>query len=64
MEKEWHFVDKFSFVLGAASFLASFIIFKHETDQLGGSLAAALMTGGLVWVTYLMLRWLFLANRS
>jgi hypothetical protein len=62
--KEGHFIDKFSFVLGVASLLASFYIFFNQTGQMAGSMYAAMITGGLVWVTYLMLRWLFLANRS
>lgn len=61
---EGRFVDKFSYMLAVAVLLASFYIFFHQTGQLAGSIWAALMTAGLVWVTYLMLRWLVLANRS
>lgn len=64
MEQEGHFTDKFSYVLAAASLLASFYIFFQQTGQWGGSMAAAVITGGLVWATYLMLRWLLLANKG
>lgn len=64
MEKEGHFTDKFSYVLGLATLLASFFIFYKQTGLVGGSIIAAVMTAGLVWVTYLMLRWLLLANKG
>lgn len=64
MENEGHFTDKFSYVLAAASLLASFYIFFQQTGQLGGSIIAAVITAGLIWVTYLMLRWLLLANKG
>ena len=60
---EGHFIDKFSYVLAGATLLASFYIFFNQTGQMAGSIYAALITGGLVWVTYIMLRWLLLANR-
>ncbi|MCE5319261.1 MAG: hypothetical protein LLG04_18095 [Parachlamydia sp.] len=64
MEKEGHFTDKFSYILALVSLLASFYIFFQQTGQLGGSIAAAVLTAGLVWATYIMLRWLLLANRE
>lgn len=63
MEKTGY-IDTLSYVLGIASTLASFAIFYRDNGQFWGSLAAAVMTGGLVWATYLMVRWLLLANKS
>ncbi len=61
---EGKFIDKFSIILAGATMLASFIIFFKNTQAFGGSLTAAIMTACLVWATYIILRWLFLANRS
>ena len=57
-------IDKLSIIIVGISLLASFIIFFRHTSNFGGSLAAALMTAGLVWATYIILRWLLLANRN
>lgn len=56
------FIDRFSLVIAAATLFISFFIFFSNTKIFGGSLAAAIMTSGLVWATYIILRWLFLAN--
>ena len=64
MNTEGHFTDKFSYLLGSATFLASFYIYYRDTSLMKGSLVAALLTAGLVWMTYLMVRWLLLANKS
>jgi hypothetical protein len=58
------FVDFLSLMIAGATLLISFLIFFRDTKQFMGSLVAALMTAGLVWVTYLVLRWLLLANRD
>lgn len=58
------FVDTLSLVIGGATLLVSFAIFFQDTKQIGGSLAAAVMTAALVWSTYIVLRWLILANRQ
>ncbi len=58
------FIDRISIVLAGATLLASFMIFYRDTSNFGGSLAAAIMTAALVWGTYIVLRWLLLANRS
>lgn len=62
--KDVGLVDKLSIVIAGASLLLSFFIFFSNTKEFGGSLAAALMTAGLVWATYIILRWLILANRD
>lgn len=58
------FVDRLSWIISAAALIVSFVIFFSDTKEVGGSLAAALMTAGLVWSTYIVLRWLLLANRN
>ena len=58
------FTDTFSYIIAIASTLASFYIFYRDNGLFWGSFAAALMTGILVFVTYLMLRWLLLANKG
>lgn len=61
---EGKFIDKLSIIIGLATLIASFIIFVSDTKEIWGSLAAALMTAALVWSTYIVLRWLLLANRN
>lgn len=57
-------IDKFSIILAGGTLLASFIIFFRDTAEFNGSLVAAIMTAALVWATYIVIRWLILANRS
>lgn len=61
---EFKIVDVGSIVVAAATLLATFIIFYGNTQAFLGSIAAALMTAGLVWATYVIIRWLLLANRN
>lgn len=42
----------------------SFALFYYDTGQFGKSLAAALMTGALVFGTYMVLRWLIQSTKS
>lgn len=58
------FIDKLSIVIAGVALVLSFIIFFSNTKEFGGSLTAALMTAALVWGTYIILRWLLLANRD
>jgi len=58
------FIDKLSLVIAAATLITSFTIFYSDTKEFGGSFTAALMTAGLVWSTYIVLRWLLIANRN
>lgn len=61
---DFKIVDRISLLIAAVTFFFSFFIFFSDTKIFFGSLAAALMTAGLVWATYVVLRWLLLANRS
>jgi hypothetical protein len=58
------FVDSLSLWIGGVTLLISFLIFFSNTTEFIGSFVAALMTAGLVWATYIVLRWLLLANRG
>lgn len=62
--REGKFIDSISIIIAGATLLTSFFIIYSETGIFGGSLAAAIMTSGLVWATYIILRWLILANRN
>ncbi len=61
---EGKFIDKAGFVVACSTLLASLYIFYTDTGKFSGSLIAAVMTAALVWSTYIILKWLFLANRS
>ena len=61
---EFKIVDSGSIVVAAATLLATFIIFFRDTNAFIGSFVAASMTAGLVWGTYVIIRWLLLANRN
>lgn len=62
--KEARFIDRFSIIIAGFTLLISFIVFFRDNKEFAGSLVAALMTAGLVWATYIILRWLLLASRS
>jgi len=61
---DYKIVDHLSYIVAAATLLGSFFIFFRDTGKFAGSFAAALMTAGLVWATYIVLRWLLLAKRE
>ncbi len=62
--QEGKFIDRLSIIIALVTLIISFIIFFRNTSEFGGSLAAAIITAGLIWATYIILRWLLLANRS
>lgn len=57
-------IDTFSVIIGGGVLLASFFIFFRNTSEFSGSLVAAIMTAALAWSTYIVIRWLILANRD
>lgn len=57
-------IDSFSVIIAGGVLLASFFIFFRNTAEFSGSLAAAIMTAALAWSTYIVIRWLILANRD
>lgn len=54
-------IDTGSFIFAGISFIGSFLIVYSETQQLLGSIAAAVLTAALCWVSYVLVRWLILA---
>jgi len=61
--KKTRIIDKTSLVLGAAFFFFALILFYRDTGMFFDSLLAALLSGGLIWGTYIILRICFLAAR-
>lgn len=61
---DFKIIDTGSLVAAGGTLLASFVLFFRDTHEFFGSLAAAIMTAALVWATYVVLRWLVLANRN
>jgi hypothetical protein len=58
------FIDFTSYVVAFITLAISFYIYYGNSNEFGFSFVAALMTAGLVWATYIILRWLLLANRD
>lgn len=57
-------VDKYSYIFaGVISLIALMLVF-NQTNELIGSLAAAILTFGLAWVAYVLMRWLVLSLMS
>lgn len=56
--------DRLGYIIGASTWLISFVYILTETGDFWGSFSAALITAGLVWVTYLIILWVFLAVKS
>lgn len=52
------------FIIAAATLLFSLILFYNDTNAFLGSLAAAILAAALIWMTYLILRFVWIAFRS
>lgn len=57
-------LDIAGYIVAGISTLLCFLLFYYDTFEFWKSLAAAIMTGGLVFASYMILRWLILASRS
>jgi len=57
-------IDRTGYIVSGIATLLCFLLFYYDTAQFWKSLAAAIMTGALVWGTYTVLRWLILACKS
>lgn len=57
-------IEPIGFVVAGATFLYSFFLFYYDTAVFGGSLAAALLAAGLMWMTYVILRLVMLTIRK
>ena len=58
------FIDIPGLIIAAVTLLGACGIFYGNTGEFGGSFAAAVMTAALVWCTYIIIKWLLLANRN
>lgn len=57
-------IDKTSYIVSGISLVLSFILFFSDTFEFAKSLVAAILLAALVWVSYIMIRWLILALRK
>lgn len=58
------YINRASFIVAGFTTIVSFLLFYFDTMEALKSFGAALITGGLVWATYMVLRWLILAYKS
>lgn len=57
-------IDPTSLIIAAATFLFSLILFYGNTGMFLGSIAAALLAAGLIWISYLIIRLIVITFRS
>lgn len=57
-------IDQSSYLVAACTFVVSTILFFIETGFFFKSVLAALICAGLVWVSYVALKWLILALKG
>lgn len=57
------FFDYPGFIIAIAVLIAGFIIFVRDTGEWLGSFSAAAILSALVWVTYVIMRWMFQATK-
>lgn len=57
-------LEPLGFIIAAVTFLVSLMLFYFDTNMFTGSLFAAIMSSGLAWATYIILRWALLAFRE
>lgn len=57
-------IDKASYTVALITLILSFILFFSDTQELLKSFAAAILLGALVWVSYIMVRWIILALKK
>lgn len=58
------FLDALGSTIAGLTLLGSTTLFYTNTGAFVGSFVAGLMTAALVWSTYIILKWLVLANRQ
>jgi hypothetical protein len=57
-------LDPYGGGIALFTLLFSWILFSIDTAMIFRSFLAALLTSGLVWISYVMLRWLVLSFRG
>jgi divalent metal cation (Fe/Co/Zn/Cd) transporter len=55
------FVDRTSFIVAFATFFVGLALFFSETNDFWGSFEAAILAAALMWVAYVLTRWVYLA---
>lgn len=53
--------DRLGMIIAGSTLIFSLILFFLQNGEFFGSLAAALLATGLVWITYIILAWVFYA---
>ena len=56
--------DRPSYIITAIAFFISFIIFSKDTFEIAKSMSAAAMLAGLVFLSYIMIRCIYLSLRK
>ncbi|MBS4168477.1 hypothetical protein [Parachlamydia sp. AcF125] len=54
-------IDQASYIFAGIMLIVSFYLFYNDTQLFWKSLFAALLAASLFWVSYVLVRWLFLA---
>jgi hypothetical protein len=57
-------IDKTSYIIAFVSLFLSFILFFSDTFQITNSLSAAILLAALVWISYIMIRCIYLALKK
>lgn len=57
-------IDRTSFVVAGFIFLITLILFYQDTGMFLKCVGAALINAVLVWVSYITIRWIYLAIKS
>jgi hypothetical protein len=55
--------SKGAYAIALISFVGSFFFFYYYSNMPINSLVAAILSSGCFWLAYVIIRWLFLANR-
>ncbi len=61
---QYSLVNRTSFIVAGATLLFSQLLFFSQTSEFFGSLMAALMTASLVWMAYVLTRFIILALKK
>ena len=56
-------IEPIGFIVAGVTFLFSLILFYTDNSMFFGSLFAAIISSALIWITYIILRWVLLACR-
>ncbi len=57
-------IEPIGFIVAAITFFFSLLLFYLDNNMFIGSLFAAIISSGLTWATYIILRWALLAFRD